>query len=232
MGNLDQKIDFCTTATVRPQIVKRTFESFTSKLTGIDFSNVTLYLNVDPIPASRPAQSVIKVAKRYFGNVVANVPETPSFASAVSWCWSNTTSRFVFHLEDDWVLIQNVNIRQLVRILRERSYLYQVVLKAYHYPYERQRPCLSPSLLRGSFCRKIGPELNPEINPEVQIKRLKKYGLDRPKHMRRRTPFITDFPKKKIIVRDIGRDWLSKSGFRKPSGKRVAKRKFWKWIPK
>ena len=92
-------LEFCTTATFRPEIIDRTYKSFTDNLLGIDFKISTLYLNVDPIPVGN-TKEVIDVAKKYFGNVVYNIPEEPNFTKAIKWCWSQVKNEYFFNLEE------------------------------------------------------------------------------------------------------------------------------------
>ena len=46
-------INFTTTATVRPDILEKTYKSFTNKLVGIDFSKTTIYINIDLLPNTK-----------------------------------------------------------------------------------------------------------------------------------------------------------------------------------
>ena len=74
-----------------------------------------------------------------------------------------------------------------------------------------------PSLIRQSFINEVAPKLNPESNPEKQIKgKNKKF-----KHLFQ-DPYrygVWGVRGKGPIVRDIGRKWMIKNGYRKKGSK-------------
>jgi hypothetical protein len=60
------QIDFTTTAMCRPELFRRTLESFDQNLAGISLRDCSLYLNIDPLPDNDLAVEVIGVATEYF----------------------------------------------------------------------------------------------------------------------------------------------------------------------
>tara|TARA_B100001778_G_C18597478_1_gene635526 strand:- start:1140 stop:1766 length:627 start_codon:yes stop_codon:yes gene_type:complete len=197
-------VSFTTTACSRPEILRKTYESFSSNLTGIDFSKSTLYINIDPVPEAEKQQATLEVAKSFFGNVVHRTPDKPNFTAAVNWLWSQADSDYIFHLEDDWELLRSIGMNDVLKRFDDPDIL-EVAFRAYKYPYKSL--CLSPSVWRKSLYKRFAGKLNEELNPEVQ---LRVDGI---------------FPKnitcmgKRPIIKDTGRPWLSKSDFQRPKTK-------------
>ena len=44
------ELEFTTTACNRPEILEKTYKSFTTNLKDINFNKSTLYINIDPSP--------------------------------------------------------------------------------------------------------------------------------------------------------------------------------------
>lgn len=211
-------LEFSTTAMCRPGLLRRTYKSFCSKMKGVDFENSTLYLNVDPLPSVEQADDTIAVAKKFFGNVVSNVPKEPNFTAAVKWCWSNVTGPYVFHLEDDWLLRQKVDVelmcKRLTNLYKDKHKVVQVYLRAYP-GISREKICLSPSLLDGDLVRRAVQIFNTSLNPEIQLRGTVVQGISL-NHT------------KAILIKDIGRAWLNKTNFGHPP----RKARFTSWITK
>jgi len=113
-----KKIDLVVISTVRPNILKITLNSFKHKL--LNAFDVRVIVNVDPIGENRYSQDdIVQICKEYFDDVVSRTPETPSFSAAVQWCWSQVTSDFFFHLEDDWCLKSTIEMSEVIRLLED-----------------------------------------------------------------------------------------------------------------
>ena len=110
-------MDFTTTAMARPFIVDRTFKSFSKNLQGIDLQNCRLFINIDPLPSNIKRKDVIVVARKYFKEVYYNLPKKANFTAAVNWIWLNSSSEFIFHLEDDFEMIRLVDPKEIINIL-------------------------------------------------------------------------------------------------------------------
>ena len=213
-------LEFTTTATVRPELINKTYSSFTTNLKGIDFEKSTLYINIDPLPATGRPHDVIDVAKKYFGHVVPQVPHKANFCQAVKWCFTQPKNPYFFHLEDDWQLNEEVNVDDLRKILyRTPNTAHAVTLRAYSFKsVADKRICLSPSLYKTSFASWVGKRLNPHHNPEKQLRNKTKSnpigGLCK---WARGVQYPS--PKNRIIVKDIGRDWLEENNLEKSQTK-------------
>lgn len=204
-------LDFTTTAMARPEIVEKTYQSFTSKLAGVDYRRSTLFINIDPLPSEGNRDAVVKVARKYFGKVVANQPRKPNFTAAINWLWSNATADYIFHLEDDWILTETVQIGKLMKYFGREPELMTVALRAYKYHYDKI--VLSPSLMKRDFYSRVGGKLDESINPEIQL-RGRNFGLVMPE-TGQRTKKVIAYPKR-VICRDIGRKWIKGTGYTKP----------------
>ncbi len=217
-------INFTTTATVRPDILEKTYKSFTNKLVGIDFSKTTIYINIDLLPNTKEINSVIEVSKKYFGNVIYNLPDLGNFTAALNWAWEKANSDVIFNLEDDWILEEEVNVNKIIRTFDNDDKLFQIALRAYPYPYDKVS--LSPSFLHKRFYKKIAGNLDENKNPEVQL-RGKNFGIEMPGlGIANKGRIITST--KKIIIKDIGREWIKDKGYKKPD----KKSNFNSWIKK
>ena len=206
-------ISFTTTATNRIEIIEKTFQSFSSRIIDLDFKTCKLYINIDPLPIADGRHEVVEMSKKYFGEIVANTPEKANFTRAVNWLWSTCVSDYAFHLDDDWVLLEDFRVRPLIKELDNNPKLLQCILRAY--PREYAKACLSPSIIKKKLYSEIGGKLDEKINPEIQLRdaKITKYKINGAN--------VKAFPEtmKKVIVKDIGRQWIKGIGFQKPKVK-------------
>ena len=214
---MSETVDFCTTAMIRPELLRRTYESFTEKLLDIPWDDTQLFLNVDPLPPG-DAEKVVAVAKEFFGHVTSRTPDKPNFAAAVKWCWSSAGAPFLFHLEDDWVLRRPVSINALLEHFgTKKEGVMQIALRAYRYKYRMY--CLSPGIFRAALYKRMAPQFDTSVNPEFQLHALK----HSPKTVRGYTDIGT-----RPLVADIGREWIIGKPYAKVRGK-GRKRTFITW---
>lgn len=202
---MHNKISFTTTALARPEILEQTYKSFSNNIEGLDMSECTLYINIDPVPNNKLQEETLLVVKKYFNNVSYRMPEQPNFTNAVNWCWSSANTPFIFHLEDDWILLKKINISSIFDLFDKMGAL-EVILRAYATKYNKL--ALSPSIWKHSLYKTFAGKLDVNINPEIQL-RNKKFA----KSFCKKNIMTTE---KHIIVKDIGRDWLKNKGLKKP----------------
>lgn len=224
-------IDFTTTAMDRPELIYKTYQSFSENL-NIDLKQHNLYINIDCVRNNEDYKLVINVCKKFFKNIIYNVSTDPNFSRAINWCWSNANSDFIFHLEDDWILLEKVDVLKLINNFENNKNLNQVPLRAYNDDYGKY--CLSPSIISKNLYKAVAGNLNEKLNPEVQL-RGSKFGIKMPeltnsKDYIKNDGMIIVYPpdKNKIIVKDIGKNWIKSTKFRKPN----IKSDFVKWIIK
>ena len=220
------KMDIVITACLRPRVLRQTLTSFCKYL----FTNPRHYrviLNVDPIGESNTNwKQVKKVIEDFkFGELVINHPSRASYGAAVIWCWSQVTSPYFFHLEDDWVLLNKVNMDDLISIMEHNNNIAQIRLSKYSnigMPDEYHhvlvadgcRPRLNPCITRKAFTDSVIRYMTPYSNPEKQFNpdfpilwtvcQFWKFYIY--------NPYKLPSPK---LVKDIGRKWMSTQGYHK-----------------
>jgi len=219
-------MDFTTTAMARPEILNRTLSSFSKNLIGITLKNCRLFINIDPLPSGIKRKEVIRVARKYFKEVNYNLPKVANFTAAVNWLWSNAETEYIFHLEDDWELVKKVSVPRLLAFFEKNENLLQLILRAYRYRY---KTCaLSPSIIHKKMYSAVGGNLNIKVNPEAQL-RGDKFGIKMPtRGSATAGRSIRVYPKKHVILSDIGRRWINKSRYKKGGGYRK-KARFITW---
>lgn len=194
-----ENFSFTTTAISRPEIIEQTYASFNTGLIGINLKEFKLHINIDPIPNHENTWRVLDIACKYFGSVHANISADPNFTKAVNWCWSNADTEYVFHLEDDWILIEHIDMMHVYRELSSNDEYMECIFRAYLNNYGNNL-ALSPSVWKRECYSKFAGNLNPNVNPEVQLRnkniiRVAKNGV-----------FVLGSDR--VIVRDIGRKWV------------------------
>ncbi len=208
-------MEFTTTATCRPEIIQQTYESFSTNLLNANLRESTLYINVDTAPAGNNPQDIVDIAKRYFRNVVANISSNPCFCQAFKWCWKQPKEDFFFHLEDDWLLLNRVDINDLFELFSKSDNKLAVINLRAYLEITDDRICLSPGLVKTVFAEYIIDKLDVTTNPEPQTRRMGSanttgknkmgfYGLQYPAQV------------PEVIIKDIGRPWLAKQGLQRP----------------
>ncbi len=243
------KIDITTTSVIRPEILDGTFESFTKYLFK-QKSRYRLFINIDPLGDKNKIPDMIDVCNKYFNEVHYNIATFPSFPKAVLWLWkqtSKTNSKFIAHIEDDWIIYRDVNIDHMINILNKykdlaclRLYKFDIP-KSNHpklfgkwYQYHKEgfyiakdgsdQFGLNPVLIKKEFINEALPLLRKDINPEKQ--------------MRAAHPWMYDFimkwkygiygePGDKILVwGKRGKYWREQMGYKK------GKMGFTSWVKK
>ena len=235
-------VDITMTATRRPDILRRTLESFTKLMFSPVLDQVRLVVNVDPAGLPISSFDIIDVCREFFpnGNIHCRLAAEPSFGSAFCWTWSQVSAPWVFHLEDDWELLRPVELSAMIALMEEEPDLAVMRL-----PYKLTGEELSknwnlffpwngryfecpanyaggagfsghPSLIRSDFVKRTLKFLNPNHNPEKQfharIPDLQKVVLE----YRYGVWAERSAPP---IIKDIGRDWMTQQGFSKEGNK-------------
>jgi hypothetical protein len=212
-------ITFTTTSVNRPEIIEKTYESFNTNLCDINLKSCKLCINVDPLPTSDNRKKVIDVCKHYFGEVAYKFPNEGNFTRAYNWIWRRASTEYIFNLEDDWVLTKKISINDMLNHFSLNSKLLQVALRAYPYTYDK---CpLSPSLIHERYYKTVAGKLNVSMNPEVQL-RGNRFGVDLPCGVEKITykdKLVVHPKNNQIVVKDIGRDWIKTTNFKKPKVK-------------
>jgi len=220
------KIDITMTAVIRPQILRETLTSFCNNL-FTERDRYRLIINIDNIGEKVKPKNIIKICKLFFKpeQIVYRVVP-PSFSNAVIWTWSQVEAPWVFHLEDDWIINNPVDINDMIEIMKTHSLTslrlnktrtkVSKVSKKYGFD-----PCpkisLNPNLFDGTFIKKMVPIMTSEQNPEKQL-RIGKGKHPRGKLLTGLRHGIYSKISYKAMVTDTGRAWMSKSRFTKNTG--------------
>ena len=176
-----ETIDISMTALLRSNILEQTLSSFFEKMFNNDHFSYRLVVNVDPIGESL-LEDIKNIIFKYFGNnYIINTPLEANLAKAVKWSMLNTTSKYVFNLEDDWRLLKKVYISHMVEVLEKNKNLNFLRL-----PFSGAEKFLAHQksfgfettgkfsiacfLSRGEIIRKIVSQMNDFESPERQIK--------------------------------------------------------------
>lgn len=237
-GNGRERIDITMTAVIRPDLLRRTLASFKENL----FQDwpCRLIINVDPVggdPAD--ANDVIDVARDFFPDMKCRIPKTASFPDAFIWVLRQSTSRLVFHLEDDWEMATEVNLRSLLVLFDQ--YLDLALLRLSGWPGEETKVKAwnkfvpwngkfyeipqnlkkaigfsgHPSLIRKVFLDDTVPFLNPSNNPEKQFH----YNSSVLRRLLKYRFGIYSWPGAPRLIRDTGERWRNASGWKKKGSK-------------
>lgn len=189
----DILIDITMTAVRRPEILKRTLHSFFVNCFDKVIDQCRLIINVDPVGDKIPSYVLSDVAGGYFRHYIIGMPMEPSFPRAFEWTWRQTTAPWVFHLEDDWELLEPVDIMGMIDTMKKHKDLASLRLpffsagpvsmrnwnlmfpwngEFFECPQDLRRTagfCGHPALLRGAFVNLCTPLLDVTLNPEKQF---------------------------------------------------------------
>lgn len=228
------KVDIAMTATLRPKVIRHTLESFCKNL-FTERNRYRLIINVDPIGENIKQEEIVNECKRYFGDVIYNLPSVPSFPLAVKWTWEQSNTDFVFHLEDDWLLTTKLNIDDMISILNKDksiaclrlpkkgifggdhiTYLGGIYDRGrgnYYITKSNSQFGLNPVLIRKEFVKEAVPIMSPYLNPEKQF---------RPSKNEKMNILINKWfyglycISSGATVLDNGTSWRDKNKFKKP----------------
>lgn len=232
------KIDVTTTATIRPELLEKTFKSFYKYMFKDTSADLRLIMNIDPIgePGVRLSEMTL-VAAKYFGSDMSiSLADTGNFSAACKRVWSAVEAPYLFNLEDDWELLRHVDLDEMIRVMDAHSNLAILRLpftdsestraKQWNlwYPWNGvyfQCPaiyrnaagfCGHPSLIRTEFMEKVANRLRTDMCPEKQIKGQDEFS----KSLLSKWEFgVFQKPHDSKAIRDIGRQWRYEHNFQK-----------------
>jgi hypothetical protein len=228
------QIDVTITATLRPEILLKTVDSFMHNL--LSEQDCKCILNIDPVGWSKP-QDIYDICRDYFPKVVLREARTPNFGAAFKWCWEQVSAPWVLHLEDDWELKREIDIHDMVKIILTHNLALlrlpqfksgEREMKNWNkfFPWNGvyyECPdkiglgfCGHPSLIRWSFVNNTVHHLNENKNPEKQFhvktgpiaEEVQKWNFG-----------VYGKPGWGLVIQDLGRKWMVKNGWRKKGSK-------------
>jgi hypothetical protein len=237
-----------TPATVRPEIVQKTFTSFYEKLVvpsqiqakSLDIDlRISMAIHIDAIGDTcdrricRTPLDIHLMAQHFFKvDYVHKNFKDHSFPLAFTHLWlhaANSRADYVFYLEDDWLLLEEVNLIDMISIMESNPTLATLRLPfretnvgffenwKHRFPWTGQYfkcPaeikgsigwCGHPGLVNMNFIRNTVTVLDPSWCPELQMK-----GRVMPKIISCFDYGVYGIPAGPKYVQDIGREWRAK----------------------
>ena len=179
------KLEFTTTACVRPELLDETYTSLNKVLVDVDLKTEgILYINIDPVPTESESKinEELEVARDHFGEVHYNIgPSGGNFPTAYSWVLSKPTGEYFFNVEDDWLFeTGEICIAEYINKIKHDTR--DNILQCVAHPYKRgkrkikNRAYLPPSLFQTSVLATILDKhpIPEDQDPEwwlIQLKR-------------------------------------------------------------
>lgn len=119
------KLEFTTTACVRPNLLNQTYSTLNDVLVDVDLKTEgVLYINIDPVPDSseQAINEELEVARSHFSEVYHRVGEPGgNFSRAASWTLSQPTGEYFFNVEDDWLLGGKICVQDCIDIIKSEK---------------------------------------------------------------------------------------------------------------
>ncbi len=218
-------IDITMTATLRPKILDFTLNSFCEKMFK-ERDRYRLIINIDPIGDNVLPKEVLKVARKYFDNILYNYAYSPGFTKAVIWCWSQVKTNYSFNLEDDWELLIPIDVDSMISILdsypdiaslrlnKFKTRINKCTIKRGYSPFPQLS--LNPTLFNGKFIKGVFPLMTSIKNPEKQLRPTDNSDLSI--FLRKWNHAIYTKNSHGKVVKDIGRIWMNSTPFKKKTG--------------
>ena len=255
-----RNIALTITATTRPELLRETLHSFWVNMFAHCHYGVSMrvFINIDPKCRDEGvntcvAPEMVDIIYKHFPDslVYCNISLAPSFPKAFKLVWTYAMEQerwkpdYIFHLEDDWELMQDIDLLQMCKMMEEEPEL--LILRLSQFPtsavltknwnrylrwngkYFQVAPgergllgfCGHPSLIKPYFVRKALQVLDGKGNPEKQIKGHN--AIMKPVYEGHN--FGVYSPQNSgPTIRDLGRPWMIKNGYRKQGPKATFKR--------
>ena len=240
-------IDLTCTATLRPDLLKMTFDSHVENLFGDKVKEMHLIINIDKVGHNGNCNNALvetfKIIESYpFADYSINVSETPHFGRAFYWCMNQINQDLFFHLEEDWRLSKRIDFEKMIELMQNEEKLVHLRLSAFTSTFLKLKNwnkfliwngryfevfpelkgsigwCGHPSLNKTFFMKECLKYYDPERNPEKQIKG-KKYN--HPMNELFASCNFGSFHERNCdpAIEDIGRKWMVKHGWVKSGNK-------------
>jgi len=231
-------IDITITACRRPKILLTTLQSFYYNM--LKDHECEVIMNVDPVGDGK-ADSVIDTCLMFFPNLVSRTPEKSNFSDAFKWVWKfKGNAEFVLHLEDDWELLKEVDLMDMVGILRRNPKLALLRLPQFKADGDKMKNwnkffpwngeyfecpeelkmsvgfCGHPSLIKREFIDNTVNYIDTNKNPEKQFHRGPKEIMN---EVAKWSYGVYGTPKESAMIRDIGRRWMIENNWKKKGSK-------------
>lgn len=226
-------IDICLIAGARPQLLARTLDSFKKRLISkLTVSKVIA--NVDLFGGSEEDRAqCVQLIAHHFPGAQISTPLTPHFTAAVKHVWAQTTQATVLHLEDDWLLLDDLEPHAALSMLSETTRAVKFLSREHNQDLRRDgefdigwirkkvlgltwrkepynRHGTSPGFFDGDFVRGWALKMDLSLDPEKQT---------RPPWNPQLFNYVNQFSCRFIagknqspLIEDIGRAWRDDQG--------------------
>lgn len=243
-----ESFDITMTATLRPELIRRTLDSFYKDLFGEWLHYAQFYVNVDPAgyededEVRQKQQEIHSLFHSYLSpnKAIINFSETANFPTAWFWCIDNTTNRLVFHLEEDWELNFSQDFEEMYAMFYKYPKLKHLRLNQFVSTQESTKmwgrhfanwngdfyQIVEESIVPVGWCG------HPSLNDGEWIRACAKL-MDRTKNPEKQFHYNRQVVKEQILgnmfgvfhhrgkgraIRDIGREWMRQHGYKKTGG--------------
>jgi GT2 family glycosyltransferase len=223
-------IELTIVAARRPALLARTLESFHERMFR-HFEWLRAIVNIDPMWGDeKQSDECAEIVRKYFPAATIFTPENAGFTAAVKRVWTATKADFIFHLEDDWFLKEDVtpaildhfkdpSTAQVSLVSKEKNWdraqrgdfhhvkRRSTLFGAIKSPLRKKVPAFttSPAFIRGDFARQWASLMDEKLDPEKQAY----MGIN---------PTLEDFVRpyrnylypgklNEITIVDTGREW-------------------------
>lgn len=241
------KFNITTTATLRPELLEITFNSFKDNLFKENINKAHLILNIDYAGIKNKdeiedkVQHIFKIIDSIdFGSYEIRYGIKPHFPTAFMWTMSKLKYPLFFNLEEDWELLYEVDFPKMVSLFQDYKNLAHLRLSYFNSEKDTLKNWNKfldwngdffkvPDDLRGT----IGFAGHPSLNSSNFMKRCLPYmsvSSNPEKQIKGHHMVISrlinqhkfgSFQKqnKTKSINDIGRKWMIENGFRKKGSK-------------
>jgi glycosyltransferase involved in cell wall biosynthesis len=115
----EDKIDILMVATLRPDILKRTLDSWCKNMLT-DRNRYRLVLHIDAIGEDCKPEEILNIAKSYFSDIKYKINlKDFSHSKAFQWTWDQAETEYVLMIDDDWELLKEIDINNLITVHRK-----------------------------------------------------------------------------------------------------------------
>jgi hypothetical protein len=185
------------TAVLRPSVLEGTLRRIVKRVVD-EPERFRLIINIDSIGEQIKPTEVVRVARKYFGDVIYNIAKRPSFPKAVKWVWENSDAPYVFHWEDDVNILRSISVEDMINILDQHELLSSLRLYSRATPRKkliktfscnwrynekgfyiakdwRRQFGLNPILIKREFIDEAVERMVDNVNPEKQFRSSQPY---------------------------------------------------------
>ena len=223
----------------RPGLLEQTLASFKKRVFD-NFVISEVFVNIDLWGGTKEDQ--LKCSDLIFGlypSAVVSMPSSPSYGSAIQRLWSQPTAQAIFHLEDDWLALEDIYPVQIFSVLKDDVSVVTLASKEhrplrqlekygdafYRDPVKRKffglnfkgkiynKHGVSPGFFERNFAYQWAELLDPELDPEKQAHPDINSGLFNLLVQYRR--FLLLGQTNACLIQDIGRAWREAQGIDK-----------------